>query len=80
MLSRVFGVIGANVCFRWCVVGLVGVSGPVFVWSESFFWGGGSFRNFVVFLVGVVGGCGVCGGEPIRVNAAGIPSYGNCLD
>ena len=44
-------------------MGLVGVSGPVFVWSESFFWGGGSFRNFVVFLVGVVGGCGVCGGR-----------------
>ena len=41
-------------------MGLVGASGPAFAWPESFFWGGGSFRDSVAFLIGVVGvfGCG----------------------
>ena len=36
-------------------MGLVGASGPAFAWPESFFWGGGSFRDSVAFLIGVVG-------------------------
>lgn len=36
-------------------MGLVGASGPSFAWPESFFWGGGFFRDSVLFLIGVVG-------------------------
>ena len=28
----------------------MGASGPAFAWPESFFWGGGSFRDSVAFL------------------------------
>ena len=55
-------------------MGLVGASGPAFAWPESFFWGGGSFRDSVAFLIGVVGvfGCGDPAGCGAPVEKLGV--------